>query len=476
MGTDMKTKLFRTFIALAIAGAVTSAFGQSTTAHDPSMGNPYIKVPRTSTYIPGVPRTHYLIYTGVPASSGGTLLAMHGPALLAPIIPGYHPDQIRTAYGLPSNGGIGAIAIVDLNNLTSALGDFNFFAQTFGLPQEPSSDPTNAGNKVFQVVYAEGSKPPDDNTGWGGEIALDIEWAHAMAPNAKIYLVESNGDLDKANQVAAKVAGVREVSNSWGYPGEISTATLLDANYVYPGVVFLASSGDFGGVTSYPATSPNVVGIGGTSMILGSSNEVVSETAWDGSGGGPSLYETRPDFQNAISGIVGPARGSPDVAAIADPYTGVAVYSSTAYGTSTGWAVIGGTSVACPVTAGITNLRGNGTTPPNFTSSSHRELLRVYYNLLGAYYNDITKGSAGGFMAKTGWDFTTGIGRPIGLFPNYTPPFTVPTNNALKFQGTTAVGSLANLVAIDGFTYNLGTTLTSVGQSAALEVDFKMDR
>src|SRR5947209_6638973 len=131
----MKSKLLtKTFAALALVGAFTAASGQSTQVYDPSQGNPYIKVPPSSRYVRGVNRTHCLIYTGVPAAPGFAPATLggfaapgvtHGPALLAPAIPGYHPQDIRTAYNLPSDGGSGAIAIVDAFNLSSVLSDFN---------------------------------------------------------------------------------------------------------------------------------------------------------------------------------------------------------------------------------------------------------------------------------------------------------------------------------------------------------------
>src|SRR2546423_3203238 len=227
----MNSKPFnRTIATLLTLGGIALALA----ADDPlapAQGNPNITVPSSSTFVRGKPRSLYLIYTGTPASAGST----SGPSvqpLAAPAIPGYHPSDIKTAYGLPNIGGAGAIAIVDMNDLSSALTDFNAFSQTFGLPTEASTDPLSSKNRVFQVVYAEGTRPPTDNTGWGGEIALDIEWAHAMAPKAKIYLVESNGDLAAANKVAAALPGVKEVSNSWIFYGELPNARNIDSDFV----------------------------------------------------------------------------------------------------------------------------------------------------------------------------------------------------------------------------------------------------
>ena len=474
----MKPKLIsRTFAAVLVATGISSAFGQSAIDYDQTHHNPYIKVPSSTRFVnrTGIGRTHYVIYTGTPAAPGFMPMDVtHGPALVAPTVPGYHPDQLRTAYGI-TGGGSGTIAIVDAFDNPTALSDFNTFAQTFNLPQETSTDPTNPNNKVFQVVYANGTKPATD-AGWAGEIALDIEWAHAMAPNAKIVLVETadNGfpNLPDGDKVAANITGVREVSNSWGGL-EFGGQTSFDSDFLHPGVVFFASSGDIGGLLQWPSSSPNVVGVGGTTLMLGSSNQVTSETAWSGAGGGISVIYPRPDFQAPVASVVGSSRGTPDVAAVADPETGVAVYSQTAF---QGWAIVGGTSLACPVTTAITNVRGNFTQPVNYTSSSHRELQRIYFNLLDKYYRDITQGTAGSFSARPGYDLITGIGRPDGLFPNYTPPSTLLPAAASKFQGASSTGALVNLGLIDGLTYNVTTALTSVGQSAALQMDFKMDR
>ena len=161
----MNSKPFkRTIATLLTLGGIALALAADD-ALAPAQGNPNITVPSSSTFVRGKPRSLYLIYTGTSASAGST----SGPSaqpLAAPAIPGYHPSDIKTAYGLPNIGGAGAIAIVDMNDLSSALTDFNIFSQTFGLPTEASADPLSSKNRVFQVVYAEGTRPPTDNTGW----------------------------------------------------------------------------------------------------------------------------------------------------------------------------------------------------------------------------------------------------------------------------------------------------------------------
>jgi kumamolisin len=229
----------------------------------------------------------------------------------------------------PSGGG-GVIALVDAYDYATAENDLNVFSAQFGLP----SCTTSTG--CFKVVYA-GGKKPRANCGWAQEAALDIEWAHAMAPNASIVLVEaasnSFSDLFKAVDVAFNEVicgkattcaggskGYGQVSMSWG-GSEFSSEADYDSHFNKAGVVFFAASGDTGGKTIYPGTSPYVVAAGGTSVNRDSNGRFSSETAWSGSGGGPSAYEispstlTRaPEFRSTTAPRArGLADGSPSV-------------------------------------------------------------------------------------------------------------------------------------------------------------------
>jgi hypothetical protein len=408
--------LFKGFGLIAMSVSIVASAG---IAEAQVFANPNYVVPPSSQNRPqdlGIrARSHYLMYVGTPYRSSGPpdILAMnYGPFAASTAPQGYGPADVRAAYKIPPNAGINAIAVVDAYNDPTALADFNVFASQFGLPQETSTDPLASTNKVFQVVYgAGGTTPPANNQGWSGEISLDIEWAHAIAPNAKIFLVEtptnSYVNLFNGVKVAANLPNVHQVSQSYG-GGEFAGQTVYDDSFNHAGVVFFASAGDVGGAQEYPSESPSVVGVGGTSLQVNASGQVLSETAWNGSGGGPSSVYPRPAFQNSISSIVDTSRGCPDVSGVADPYTGVAVYGSYAFG---GWAVIGGTSLACPVVAAITNVRGQN------AASTLDELVRIYANNGSSLYRDITQGTAGIFSATVGWDFITGIGSPVGLFP-----------------------------------------------------------
>ncbi len=331
---------------------------------------------------------------------------------------GETPSSIASVYSLTnlqSSGGV--IVIVDAYHYPTALNDFNVFAQQFGLPQETSTNARASSNQVFQVVYASG-RQPRTNCGWAQEAALDIEWAHAMAPNAKIVLVEADdakfSSLFAGVDAASAISNAKEVSMSWG-GSEFSSEASNDSHFTHSGIVYFAASGDTGGAVIYPGASPNVVAAGGTRINRDASGTFTSETGWSGSGGGPSKYEARPSYQDIIQTIVGGARGVPDYSFDADPATGVSVYDSTSCQGLSGWLVFGGTSVASPSLAGIVNSAGNNT-------SSAAELAQLYQAVTNngsminsSTFRDILTGTAGSFSAQTGWDFVTGIGSTLTL-------------------------------------------------------------
>jgi subtilase family serine protease len=354
--------------------------------------------------------THFLLYTGSDMYTREPEALMmgdmdHGPQRRRAGNPsGFNPTQIRQAYGV-TGAGKGVIAIVDAYHYPTSLKDFNTFATQFSLPLETSTNATASTNKVFQVAYAAGAQPAT-NAGWAQEEALDIEWAHAMAPSAKIVLVEaasaSYNDLFNAVTYASKITGVTQISMSWGgseFSGETTFDTALSAIKT---VSLFASSGDTGGLKSYPALSPAIIAVGGTSLFLDSKNNWSNETAWSGSGGGVSAYEALPTYQKSITSVSLGKRGGPDISAVANPSTGVAVYDSTASGGMSGWLVFGGTSVSSPVCAGIANAIG--------AARGNAELAWIYAHT--ASFHDIISGTAGSNACKTGWDLVTGWGSP----------------------------------------------------------------
>jgi kumamolisin len=444
----------RILILLPFAAGVGSVYGQSIWNGDPN-----IIVPK-STMVnpgekPGTPHTHYLIYVGPskrPRMDDLFPMANFGPALQGGPA-GYHPADIHAAYNYPENLGYGAIALVLWNDQPNILNDFNTFSSEFGLPTETSTDRTASTNKVFQVVYATGTQPPPDSDA-GGEMSLDTQWSHAMAPNAKIYLVEAASasipDIMVAEQVAATLPGVHEISNSWGSPGGFSGETTYDSNFTAANILYLASSGDIGGLNSWPAESPNVIAVGGTSLDL-VNDSVVSETGWDGSGGGPSPYESIPAFQDSIQNLIGNFRSTPDISSDADPNTGVAVYDSYGLG---GWVVFGGTSVASPVCAGMLNGRG-------YVEANGPAYLTRIYGLKEnpTYIRDITSGTAGSYSCEVGWDFVTGNGSTLNLLPppisniEFVPnPVSAYPSSSQKISGTPQ-----SLAAVDGNTFRVAS-------------------
>jgi len=306
-------------------------------------------------------------------------------------------------------GGGGAIAIVDAYDNPAALADLEAFSAQFGLAP--------LTNNQFSVVYAAGTEPAlDPSGGWELEESLDVQWAHAMAPNAKIYLVEAASNYTSDLLVAVSVAnalvvsaGGGEVSMSWGggeYPEELG----YDSYFTTPGVVYFASAGDGPG-TIWPSVSPNVVAAGGTSISRDPNiGKFLLEDAWQDGGGGMSVYEPRPKFQDCIRYLVGDSRGVPDVSFDANPATGVWVlYTGGAGGYPVGWYIVGGTSVSSPSLAGITNAGGA------FHTSS---IAQNTANYKDGNFRDILYGNCGIYMANFttyGWDFCTGLGSPAGL-------------------------------------------------------------
>jgi subtilase family serine protease len=322
---------------------------------------------------------------------------------------GFGPADLLSAYKLPANGGAGqTVAIVDAYNDPNAAADMAVYRSQFGLPAC-----TVASGCFQQVNQTGGSKLPKGNTGWAGEISLDLDMVSAIAPNAHIILVEattaSMTNLGTAVNTAVKL-GAKFVSNSYG-GGESSADTSYDSTYFnHPGVAITASSGDGGYGVEYPAASPNVTSVGGTALKRDSSARGWSESVWntsstEGAGSGCSAYEPKPSWQKD-SGCA--KRTVADVSAVADPATGVAVYQT--YGGS-GWAVYGGTSVASPLIAAVYADAGTPKAAiPAADIYSHTSAL-----------NDVTSGATSTCSpsylctAGTGYDGPTGWGTPNGL-------------------------------------------------------------
>jgi hypothetical protein len=342
-------------------------------------------------------------------------------------VDGYTPAEIRKAYGFDqaSFGGVTGdgsgqtIAIVAAYDDPNIASDLSVFDKRFNLVDPPSF------TKVSQTGGS--TKGIAADAGWSSEIALDVEWAHAIAPKAKILLVEAKSDqlsdLMSAVDTARNASGVSVVSMSWG-ADEFWSETSFDKYFTTPaghqGVTFVAASGDNGSWwgPSWPASSPNVLAVGGTTLRTNADGSYAGETGWSGSGGGISSYESQPAYQNGAQSTGG--RTSPDVGYNANPYTGYAVYSSMAYQGYSGWSVVGGTSAGAPQWAGLVAIANQGRALQGASSldgaSGTLPMLYSLYHSPSTYaadFNDVTQGRSSWFLgAHTGYDGVTGLGTP----------------------------------------------------------------
>ncbi len=319
---------------------------------------------------------------------------------------GYGPADLQAAYNLPASttGSGPTVAIVDAYDDPKAESDLAVYRSQYGLP------PCTTANGCFRKVnQTGGTRYPRADRGWAQEISLDLDMVSAICPSCRILLVEANSnsfrDLGAAVNEAAAL-GANAISNSYGSSGEFSGETNLESYYRHPGIAVTASAGDNGYGVAYPAASQYVTAVGGTSLTPdASSSRGWSETVWSGTGSGCSAYIPKPSWQTDGCG----KRTVADVAADADPGTGVAVYDSYSYQGLSGWLVFGGTSVASPIIASIYALAGN---TGSVTYGSYP------YSHTGSL-NDVTGGSNGNCgtylcTGGTGYDGPTGNGSPNG--------------------------------------------------------------
>ena len=334
------------------------------------------------------------------------------------------PTQIRHAYGFDNirfsggtivgDGAGTTIAIVDAFDDPNIVTDLHKFDSQFGLPDPIFTKVNQNGGITF----------PAPDSGWITEIALDVEWAHAIAPKANILLVEANSssyaDLLTAVDYARNAPGVVAVSMSWS-SREFVGETGLDFHFTTPvghaGVTFLASSGDYGAPPSYPSISPNVVSVGGTSLYCDPAGNVTSETGWNGSGGGESLYESQPAYQSGFVIQSSTKRTSPDVAYNSSPSTGFPVYDSYNNGNNAPWGQWGGTSAAAPQWAALVAIADQGRLIAGLgTLDGANQTLPMLYSFSSGDYRDIVSGVSTGtpaYAAVPGYDLVTGRGTPV---------------------------------------------------------------
>lgn len=367
--------------------------------------------------------------SGTSAATASPLFHVRGDATTSPT--GLSPTTINQLYqfnllscssGLTCGSGQ-TIAIVDAFDDPTAESDLATFSTQFGLPA------CTTANGCFTKATPQGL--PRADQGWALEISLDIQWAHAIAPGAKILLVEaatnSFTNLFGAIDYAATQSGVHQLSMSWG-GGEFSSEASSDSHFQVSGVSFFASSGDGGHGVIYPSSSPNVIGVGGTTLNFNRDKTFTGETAWPGSGGGISAYESEPSYQVTYGGTstgtllttTGGNRGAPDVSYDADPKSGVSVYDSYGYHGQHGWFQVGGTSAGSPQWAALFAIVNSGRSTP-ISSTSFGTGSIVYNSATGSAYasnfRDITAGTNGNCgtdcSASSGYDFVTGVGSPL---------------------------------------------------------------
>lgn len=318
---------------------------------------------------------------------------------------GITPDMIKKVYNLPAVGGQGTIAIIDAYDDVNIEKDLGVFSDAYGLPA------CTTRNKCFEKHKMTTSTAANSN--WALETSLDVEWAHAIAPDAKILLVEaktpSGPNLLAAVDYAAAQSDVVSISMSWG-GAEFPEERTLDSHFLsQSGAAFFAASGDDGTGASWPASSPHVIGVGGTSLDLSSKGSFVAESAWSGSGGGVSAYEPAPDYQKTY--VIPRAKGMravPDVSYAAYPQFGYPVYKTASATSKNNWYTVGGTSAGAPQWAAIEALGRTVSLNKIYSDKASTNTLK--------FFRDITSGSNGSCMyycdARKRYDYVTGLGSP----------------------------------------------------------------
>jgi subtilase family serine protease len=314
----------------------------------------------------------------------------------SPLAVSYIPGQIRQAYGLltPSvikDQGAGVtVAIVDSYSNPDIKSNLAAFDRRFNIPPPPS----------FKVM---GSAPV--NYGWGLEESLDVEWVHAIAPKANIILEQASDDylssLFVSVEIAVNLPNVSVVSLSWGsneFSGEHSIDSFMQPFPGHNPVTVVASSGDTGGIVSYPAAATTVLSVGGTSLHLNSHGNYSFESAWSDGGGGPSQFN---------SPIV-----TPQVSANADPRTGVVIYDA-GYTPRPGWLVVGGTSFSAPFWGAIVGIADSVRVHDHEPLLGTNDVYYVVSREAKTVLHDVTIG-ASTFPAGPGFDDVTGWGTPKG--------------------------------------------------------------
>jgi hypothetical protein len=391
---------------------------------------------------------------------------------------GMSPSQVRAAYGFDKitfsgnvvgDGSGQTIAIVDAYYSPTVFADLQTFNAAYGIPDPPS---------LTQFV-AEGATLADAS--WSVETALDVQWAHAIAPGANILLVSAKSnslaDLFSAVDYARQQTGVAAVSMSWGTT-EFYGQTAYDSLFTTPaghvggnglagGITFVAASGDGGAWDGaiYPSSSPNVLAVGGTTLTTSSTGKYLTETGWSGSGGGVSFFEKTATYQRSAQR--GSTQTTPDVSINADPRTGYSVYSSSAGG----WITVGGTSAGAPQWAALAAIVDQGLALKG-VGAIGGSLISSLYALPKANFNDIVSGS-NGYSAHSGYDLVTGLGTPkankiVASIVGSAVAAPATTTTTVLLAGPSGTGQAAFVITLPGASNGSGSA--SLDSSGAVVI------
>jgi hypothetical protein len=315
---------------------------------------------------------------------------------------GYGPADFQSAYGLPTAGGHGkVVAVIDAYDVPNAESDLAAYRTKFGL------SPCTTANGCFRKVnQTGGSDLPDSDKNWAGETTLDIEMVSAACPDCGILLVEASsdyiGDLWAALTTAVK-RGAAAATNSYGF-AEVSEVTWVEPYFDFPGVLVTASSGDSGYSVQYPASSIHVLAVGGTTLQPSTSSRGWAESAWSSGGSGCSAFVPKPTWQKN-TGCAN--RMEVDVAAVADPDTGVAVYCTDCGDSHQGWQIMGGTSVAAPLVAAAFTVLGVSA-DPSFPSAHSADFFDIVQGSNGTCETSSFCTAGPGYDGPTGWGTLNG--------------------------------------------------------------------
>jgi subtilase family serine protease len=374
---------------------------------------------------------------GAPAAGRAACFAIHHtgksgkPGSNTPPPLSYTAAELQSAYGLTAaaaSGGAGkTVAIVDAYDDPNAYKDLVQYRATEGLPAIAACAPSalaGSSSPCFAKVNQSGlaGPYPTANTGWAEEISLDLDMVSATCPKCNVLLVEATSNsllnLGAAVVTAAGFAPVA-IGNSYGASEFSSEEAFGQSNYAFPGIAVTASSGDNDYGVEFPAAAKSVIAVGGTSLRH-QSGGAWTEAVWSGAGSGCSAYVAKPSWQHDTGCS---RRTVADVAAVADPKTGVRVYDSF---NEPGWMVFGGTSASAQIVAGIYGLAGHGASDAGALYGGGS----IAFGSPNPLLNDVSSGSNGscagrGKLASAslsylctgvgGYDGPSGMGTPAGF-------------------------------------------------------------